>query len=88
MKNIYRVSFCAAGIKVLLLFSLLTFQTPNQVSGEDVSKVLTRDQIEQKYKWSLEDIYTTNEAWESDFKVLESRTPEIEKVCRYLGKWP
>ena len=88
MRKIYSVSFCAAGIKILLLFSLLTFQTPNQVSGEDVSKVLTRDQIEQKYKWSLEDIYATNEAWESDFKVLESRTPEIEKFAGTLGSGP
>lgn len=43
----------------------------------------TRDQIDKKYKWVLEDIYPTDTAWEEDYAALEramKKIPEIEKT--------
>lgn len=36
-----------------------------------IGDVPTRDQIEEKYKWDLVDIYADREAWERDFKRME-----------------
>ena len=46
---------------------------PDQTSVELApSKALpTRDQIADKYKWDLTDIYASNEAWEADFAKVE-----------------
>ena len=33
---------------------------------------LTREQIEEKYKWNLRDIYTTDEEWEKNFEWVEN----------------
>jgi oligoendopeptidase F len=38
-----------------------------------------RDEIEEKYKWKLEDIYQSDEAWEADFKEVRVYNSEIEK---------
>jgi len=46
-------------------------------SNMDNSSVLTRDKIEEKYKWDLTHIYETDEIWEKDFKWVE------ENTCRY-----
>ncbi len=45
-----------------------------------------RSGIEAKYKWRLEDIYATNDAWEVDFKLLESRVPELDQYKGKLGE--
>jgi oligoendopeptidase F len=34
-------------------------------------EVPTRDEIDEKYKWNLKDIYSSDEDWEKDFKFLE-----------------
>lgn len=34
--------------------------------------ILTRDQIEEKYKWNLADIYKSDSDWEADFKWVET----------------
>ncbi|MFH1068026.1 MAG: M3 family oligoendopeptidase, partial [Candidatus Glassbacteria bacterium] len=46
--------------------------------GEDVKKATERSEIDGRYKWRLEDIYTTDEAWEKDFKTVEEKIPELE----------
>lgn len=46
----------------------------------------TRDQIDPKYKWALEDIYATNDAWEADYKKLEKLMEEIPKLQKTLTK--
>ena len=38
---------------------------------------MKRNEIEQKYKWHLEDIYKTDEAWEEDFKKLQGIMPTL-----------
>ncbi|HEY8424308.1 MAG TPA: oligoendopeptidase F [Clostridia bacterium] len=46
-------------------------------------EVLTRDKIDEKYKWKLEDIYPNDELWEKDFKELQN---ELPKFSQYAGK--
>ena len=42
-----------------------------------------RDQINEKYKWNLKDIYETDEQWENDFKWIEE---QLYKYSNYRGK--
>lgn len=46
-------------------------------------KLPQRSDIDPKYKWRLEDIYATNDAWEADFKRAEGLLP---KVAAFKGK--
>jgi oligoendopeptidase F len=46
-------------------------------------KIPTRDEIEEKYKWNLKDIYISDEEWEKDFKWVESN---IERYESFQGK--
>ncbi|SHF17213.1 oligopeptidase F. Metallo peptidase. MEROPS family M03B [Caldanaerobius fijiensis DSM 17918] len=48
-----------------------------------MKRLPTREEIDAKYKWQLEDIYATDELWESDFKKLKAMLPDIQK---YKGK--
>jgi oligoendopeptidase F len=45
-----------------------------------------RDEIEEKYKWKLEDIYQSDEAWEADFKEVRVYNSEIEKYKGTLAQ--
>ena len=36
-----------------------------------------RSDIEDEYKWRLEDIYETTAAWEADFERVESQLPAL-----------
>lgn len=47
------------------------------------SQSLTRDQIDDKDKWRLEDIYATNEAWSAAKKEIAAR---MGKISSYEGK--
>ncbi len=40
------------------------------------SKLPVRNEIEEKYKWNLEDIYESENAWEDAFKFVENQIPE------------
>ena len=48
-----------------------------------MSEVRERDAIDEEYKWSLESIYTDDEAWEADFDEVEEL---IEAVRTYEGR--
>ncbi len=47
---------------------------------------LTREQIDRKYKWTLEDIYATDEAWEADRKKLEKLMKDVPHIEKTLTK--
>lgn len=47
---------------------------------------LTREQIDQKYKWTLEDIYATTDAWEADYKKLEKLLKDVPDIQKTLTK--
>ncbi|UCH66373.1 MAG: oligoendopeptidase F [Ignavibacterium sp.] len=46
------------------------------------SQTLERDQVEEKYKWNLSDIYPTVEAWQADVDMLNK---EVEKLADFKG---
>lgn len=49
-------------------FNYLKYSSENLTSGS----IANRDEIDEKYKWNLKDIYKSEEDWEIDFKKLES----------------
>lgn len=44
---------------------------------------MKREEIPQQYKWKMEDLYATNEAWEEDFAKLQKG---IENIKRFEGR--
>jgi oligoendopeptidase F len=55
-------------------------------SSADVQKARQRSEIDNKYKWSLEDIYPDTAAWNADFQRLKSQMGELEKYKGKLGE--
>ena len=41
---------------------------------------MTRDEIDSRYKWKLEDIFETDDAWEEEYKETEEMLPELEAL--------
>jgi len=52
-------------------------------SSAHAAKLQQRSDIDPKFKWKLEDIYATNDAWEAGFKRAEALLP---KVASFKGK--
>jgi len=48
-------------------------------------KIPQRNEIDKKYKWNLGDIYSSNEAWESDFERVKSDLPKLQALQGKLG---
>jgi len=74
--------------KYLVLFSILTALilltfSPAQ-SQSSVGAVPQRADIQEVYKWRLQDIYATGQLWEQDFKKVEAMLPQFEK---FKGKF-
>lgn len=49
---------------------------------------MKREEISQKYKWKMEDLYADNEAWENDFVKLQKGIEEIKGFEGTLGASP
>ena len=47
---------------------------------------MKRTEISQEYKWKIEDLYATNEAWEEDFIKLQKGIEELGKFEGTLGE--
>ena len=41
------------------------------------SSLPTRNEVPDRFKWKLEDIYADGSKWEEDFRSLKKRLPEI-----------
>ncbi|MEA3500327.1 MAG: oligoendopeptidase F [Candidatus Marinimicrobia bacterium] len=52
----------------------------------NAGKMPTRQDIENQYKWNLQDIYDSADEWESDFEYVKSHISDIEKFKGTLGK--
>jgi oligoendopeptidase F len=74
-KFIKPILFLALGVIILM--------TSSSIAQSQVKTALTRDQIEAKYKWKLEDLFPTDEAWE---KALASMKEAIPRLKEYEGK--
>lgn len=49
----------------------------------EVKKLKTREEISSEYKWDIEKVYASNEAWEKDFESLKKKA---EKIKDFSGK--
>lgn len=47
-----------------------------------------RDEIDNKYKWKLEDMYSSTESWEKDFKAIKQYIQQISKFRGTLSENP
>jgi len=52
------------------------------------SEIPTRADIDDKYKWRVEDIYPTLEQWEADYNAVLENLPRFEKYQGHLGDSP
>lgn len=46
----------------------------------------TRDQIEERFKWNLKDIYATNADWERDFEAAKAQSEAFARFAGRLGE--
>ncbi len=54
----------------------------------EVKAAPTRDQIEAKYKWNLQDLYRSDELWENSFADLKAQLPRFKPFEGKLGSSP
>ena len=47
---------------------------------------MKREEIPQQYKWKMEDLYATDEAWEADFEKLQKGIEEMKQFEGTLGE--
>lgn len=50
------------------------------------NKLPLRSEIEQQYKWKLEDLYATTEAWKADYQKLKDSIHKITEFKGNIGK--
>lgn len=60
----------------------------NYYSDNSTASIKTRDDVDEKYKWNLKDIYKDENEWEKDFEAVENKLKEYEKFEGKLGKSP
>lgn len=49
-------------------------------------KLKTRDEVDAKDKWAIEDLYKTDEEWKADYEKLKVRIPELPAYQGRLGE--
>ena len=49
-------------------------------------KLNTREEVDARCKWAIEDLYKNDEDWKSDYELLKSRIPELAKFRGRLGE--
>ena len=52
----------------------------------DVKKIKKRDEIDSKYKWKIEEMYGSQDAWEKDFSEAEQMAGEFGSFSGKLGE--
>ena len=71
-------------LTVFCLLSLLTASTLLAESG----KIPQRSDIDDQYKWKVEDIYADTTAWEKDFTAVSDNISRMEKYRGHLADSP
>ena len=74
------------GLFVVLL-SVLAGAAAGPVSAA-TNAIPQRSDIAEQYKWKLEDMYATQDAWESDFNALKSNLTRFDQYKGHLGDSP
>ncbi|MBI9070494.1 MAG: oligoendopeptidase F [Melioribacteraceae bacterium] len=78
-KNNYVRVFLFMVLTSLLLSDALYAQ-------EESGELMKRDEIDSKYKWNVEDIYSSSEKWEEDFKWISSNFKNYSEFEGKLGE--
>jgi len=71
----------------LLILCLVLFAAA-AVRSADNSAIPQRGDIDDKYKWRVEDIYETIDAWEADFAKLQTGLAGFDQYRGHLGDSP
>ncbi len=75
---------------LLITLTYASFSGTLNLKGEDkvsnVVEVPTRQQIEDRYKWNLNDYYPNKASWEKDFSWCEKQFPSVKALKGTLGK--
>jgi len=79
-------SFCKPRLMLLVVMFWLLACPLILAAGTD--GIPQREDIEDKYKWQVEDMYEDISVWEADFKLLESGLVGYEKYEGHLGDSP
>ena len=79
MKNFFR---CRVYLFILLFLSL---SLTTAFAQSKTKAIPQRSEIQDKYKWRLEDIYPTVQDWENDFSKLKEFTPGISACKGHLS---
>jgi len=60
----------------------------NKLFSGEAAGLPSRDEIEQKYKWNLTDIYLDDDEWEKDFSYVDSKVNGYEEYKGKLSTFP
>jgi len=58
------------------------------ISSIAISQTKTRDEIDVKYKWKIDDLYSSVDEWQNDLVAIEARIPEITEFQGKLAESP
>ncbi|MBN1213136.1 MAG: oligoendopeptidase F [candidate division Zixibacteria bacterium] len=72
-------------ITVLMAFILIMVLVPTGTAQED-GAIPQRSDIDDRYKWKLEDIYPNTAAWEKDYEIFKASIPLFEQFQGKLGE--
>ena len=75
-------------LKSSTVLSILVVCTFALTLTADTGSIPQRSEIEDKYKWKVEDIFQDNEAWETSFISLKTGISSFEQYQGHLGDTP
>jgi oligoendopeptidase F len=76
-----------AWIQTVTLGAVLLGAVAGQAEEKKMSQgVSSREQIDERYRWKLEDLYPSQDAWEADFKAVETDLLALGKCQGRLAK--
>ncbi|HOP07921.1 MAG TPA: oligoendopeptidase F [candidate division Zixibacteria bacterium] len=73
-------------LAALMLFGLMAGVVAAQ--DQDATTIPKREDIDDKYKWRLEDIYEDSAAWYADYNLLEASLTAFDPYRGHLGDSP
>ncbi|MDF1544843.1 MAG: oligoendopeptidase F [bacterium] len=75
-------------ISLIFVFTAILFLPAVQALADDTGAIPKRADIEDQFKWKVEDIYPSIEAWEADFEFVKGQLGSFEPFKGHLGDAP
>ncbi len=76
------------GQGILWIIAGLVAAATLTLAATEIGSIPQREEIDDQYKWRVEDIYETIDEWEADFAVLQSNLNAFEPYVGHLGDSP